>query len=505
MRRAPHLATLLLAPALLAAGWDGASLRTKIEANRAAILEEFRAFLALPNVSSGPDAAADLEANALWIEAAMGRRGLEVRRLDGAPLPYLLARLPAPPGTPATTVLFYVHYDGQSVRPAGWTVTPPFSPFLRGEIGDPDARLFARSVADDKVGVLGLLAALDVLRASGQSPNVEVKIILDPEEEIGSPHLEEVVARHTAALRADLLIFCDGPVHQSNRPTVVFGTRGLVTVRLTVYGARGELHSGHYGNWAPNPAEKLSALLASMKDADGRVLVEGFYDEVRPLSESEAKAIASVPPVEEELRASLQIARPDGAGKTLQELINLPSLNIRGLHSADVGPASRTVVPAQATAELDLRLVPDVDPGRQVQRLRRHVERQGFFVVEDEPDAETRRAHPRIVRLTSGPATPASRTSMDHPAARALIAATARAAKAGSTRSDLVLMPTLGGTGPLSRLAAALELPVFGVPVVNFDNNQHADDENLRLGHLWDGILIYTSLLRLDDAAGARP
>jgi acetylornithine deacetylase/succinyl-diaminopimelate desuccinylase-like protein len=304
--------------------------------------------------------------------------------------------------------------------------------------------------------------------------------------------LEAVLQQHARLLEADLLVFADGPVHQSGRPTVVFGNRGIVTVTLTVYGPARPLHSGHYGNWAPNPAEKLSRLLASMKDAGGRVLVPGFYDDVVPLSATEREALRAIPAVERELQAELGIAVPDGAGASLQAAINQPSLNVRGMASGSVGADARTIVPSTATAEIDMRLVENITPAAQVERLRAHVRGQGYEVVADEPDLATLRAHPGVARLTAGHGTPATRTPMDTPVSGAVIAAVRRAVS-----GEPVLMPTLGGTGPMHAFEMALGLPVYGVPIVNYDNNQHAPDENLRLGNLWDGIVIYASLLRL--------
>ncbi|MCZ6747038.1 MAG: M20/M25/M40 family metallo-hydrolase, partial [Acidobacteria bacterium] len=325
----------------------------------------------------------------------------------------------------------------------------------------------------------------------GLPRDVDAKFIFDPEEEVGSPHLEATLAGHADLLAADLLIFADGPVYPTGAPTVVFGTRGIITLEITVYGPAEPLHSGHYGNWAPNPAEKLARLLSSMKDAEGHVLVDGFYDQVRPLSTGEKRALAQVPPVEDDLLRRMLIARPDGGGRSLQELINLPSLNVRGLSSGWVGAEARTIVPATATAAIDLRLVRDIVPEDQAELIRAHARRLGFFVVRDEPDAATRRRHPLVARITQGAGTRAARTPMDTPLSQAVIQAVRRAGG-----QEPVLLPTLGGTGPLSRFEDLLGLPVYGVPMVNSDNNQHSPDENLRLGHLWDGILLYASLLR---------
>jgi acetylornithine deacetylase/succinyl-diaminopimelate desuccinylase-like protein len=461
-----------------------------VAAHRGEILDELIAFLSLPNV--GTDVP-DMKGNAAHLKRMLERRGLEVKRLETEASPYVFARLRPESASESTrTVLFYCHYDGQPVDPSRWTVGEPFVPTLVGEATDPDARLYARSASDDKSPIVALMAALDALRAAGLPPTIDAKFIFDPEEEMGSPHLVAVVDRHRELLAADMFVFADGPVHQSLRPTVVFGSRGIVTFSLTVYGPAVALHSGHYGNWAPNPAEKLAALLASMKDRDGRVLVEGFYDDVVPLSDAEREAVARIPDIEETLRHRLAFARADGGGKSLEELINLPSLNVRGMGSGWIGDEARTIVPATATAEIDLRLVRDVQPADQVARVMAHVRKQGFHVVTEAPDAATRRAHPNVALITHGSGTPAARTPMDLETSRALIAAVRRAVD-----GEPVLMPTLGGTGPLHQFESALGIPVYGVPIVNPDNNQHSPDENLRLGNLWDGIVVYASLFRM--------
>jgi acetylornithine deacetylase/succinyl-diaminopimelate desuccinylase-like protein len=186
---------------------------------------------------------------------------------------------------------------------------------------------------------------------------VNLKLILEGEEEAGSPNLQRTLELHKNLLGADLLITADGPVHQSGRPLVFFGNRGDIGLDITVYGPVRALHSGHYGNWAPNPAMELSRLLASMKDADGRVLIDGYYDDVTPLGDAEKKALAELPLNDGDLQRELGIAKPEGGGKKLVELIMQPSLNIRGLRSAYVGEQAQNVVPDRAEASLDARLV----------------------------------------------------------------------------------------------------------------------------------------------------
>ncbi len=497
-------ATVLAAAGEHDPGGDDAVHRKAVQdwvrAHRAKILDELVRLVSLPNVSKNT---ADLVVNATHLRSMLEQRGFEVRLLETATTPYIFARLApaasASSGARAPVMLVYAHYDGQPVDPARWTVTPPFSPLLKGDRDDPDARLYGRSASDDKGPIVALLAAIDALRAGGIPPSVELKLLLDPEEEIGSPQVAAVLERHRDLLAADLLVFADGPVHQSGRPTVVFGNRGIVTVTLTVHGPSRALHSGHYGNWAPNPAQKLARLLASMKDAEGRVLVEGFYDDVLPLSDREREAIAAIPRVDESLRREFGIARPDGAGRTLEELINLPSLNVRGMASAWVGAQVRTIVPPSATAEIDMRLVKNVTPQAAVERLEAHLRKQGYTVVRDEPTAEQRLAHPDLVQVRSGHGTPATRTPIDTPLSHALITAVRRA-----VTEEPVLLPTLGGTVPMHRFETALGVPVYGLPIVNFDNNQHAPDENLRLGNLWRGIVLYASLLRMPPPAMPR-
>jgi acetylornithine deacetylase/succinyl-diaminopimelate desuccinylase-like protein len=406
--------------------------------------------------------------------------------------------------------MFYAHYDGQPVDPAAWTNTKPFEPALRsnsiaagGKLilfprgatkYEDDWRIYARSASDDKSPIVALLAALDALRASNLAPAVNVKFILDGEEEAGSPNLEKTVLANAALLKSDVLVTCDGPVHQSGRALVFYGNRGVVDANITVYGPVRPLHSGHYGNWAPNPAMRLAQLLASMKDAQGRVLIEGFYSDVTALTPKERAALEAMPANDKELQEELQFGEAEGGGRKLVDLINQPSLNIRGLRSAYVGAQSQNVVPEKAEASLDLRLVKNVDPQRQVERLIAHIRKQGYFVVSGrEPTPAERRAHPRVARVDSDGGYPAARTSMDLPVSQA-IARTVREAA-----GEVVLMPTLGGSAPMYIFEDHLKMPVIGVPIVNYDNSQHSHNENLRIGHFWRGIEIYAALMAALD------
>lgn len=312
-----------------------------------------------------------------------------------------------------------------------------------GKPFNPEWRIYARSASDDKAPVIALLTALDALRSAGQTPKINAKFIIEGEEEAGSTHLEQIIARHKALLKSDIWLICDGPVHQSGAAQIDFGARGVVTATLTVYGARRELHSGHYGNWAPNPAMMLAQLLASTKDAEGNVLVDHFYDGVEPLSAVEKKALAEMPEFDEQLKRELWIGHTEGSGKKLAELINLPSLNIRGMSSGRTDSASN-VIPSKATAAIDMRLVKGISHEQAIARLKAHVVKQGYFVVDHAPDATTLMSHPRVVLFKADEfAYDAVRTPMDSPISQAVLKAAARA------RTPIIKLPTMGGSLPL--------------------------------------------------------
>ncbi len=436
-----------------------AQVREYRRANEHRIVRELVDLLAIPNVATDTP---NIQRNAAKLVEMLERRGISTRLLpiEGRG-PVVFGELEAPGAT--RTVIFYCHYDGQPVDPSRWIDTTPFQPALRTnsiEAGgklipfperpaayQDDWRIYARSASDDKSPIVAILTALDALRAEKIPLGVNLKLVLEGEEEAGSPNLERTLMAHRELLGGDLLVLADGPVDQSGRQLVFFGNRGLVDVTITVYGPVRSLHSGHYGNWAPNPAQRLAALLASMKDAQGRVLVEGFYDDVTPLSEAERRAIAEAPSNEAMLLGEFGLAESEGGGKGLVELIHQPSLNIDGLASGWVGAQSKTIIPESATASLDLRLVKDVRPERQFARVVAHIRKQGYFVTSQEPTAEERRKYPRIARVTMGPSYPAARTSMDLAVSRTLVRVANEAVE-----GTVVQLPTLGGSGPAGPL-----------------------------------------------------
>lgn len=467
-------------------------------ANEVAILRELTDLLAIPNLASD---VANIRRNAEHIRGLLEKRGIRTQLLDYGGPPAVYGELRVPGAT--RTVMVYAHYDGQPVNPAQWA-SPPWTPTLRDGPLDRKAReiplssikapvpgewrLYARSASDDKSPLVAVLASIDALRSSRSPLSVNVKFFLEGEEEAGSPNLEAALEKYDQLLQADAWLLCDGPVHQTRRLLVDFGVRGVMGLEMTVYGPSRVLHSGHYGNWAPNPAAMLARLLASMRADDGTILMTGFAEAVRPPSSSELRAIAAAPVVDQALKHELALGRTEGGGDRVELTHLRPALNIRGLAAGAVGAGAANGIPTDARASIDFRLVPDLVPAQVRELTEAHLEAQGYHVVHDEPDAETRRRHPRVVRLEWGSGYPAYRTDMDLPVSRAAIKIVGDV-----TGEAPVVLPTLGGSLPVHLFAE--RAPLIGVPIVNHDNNQHAANENLRLQNLWDGIEIFAALL----------
>ena len=482
---------------------DLASVQAAIDTWRAdheaAILEDFVELLSIPNVASN---LSDMKRNAGHIGGLLEQRGFSTRILSAGGAPYVYAELSVPGA--AETVLIYAHFDGQPVQEADWAY-PPFSPTLLDaplnaggkpvEIDgsdrhfDPEWRLYARSAGDDKMPIVAIVHTLDALAANDIELSVNLKLLLDGEEEQGSPTIGRLIDEHRELLEADLLLFCDGPMHPSRRPQLVFGVRGDVTVDVTTYGAARPLHSGHYGNWAPNPIMQLVHLLASLRDPSGRILIDGYYDDVAPLGQLERDAVADMPDMTAALKDELSVHTPEGDGQRLEALIAQPALNVRGLQAGGVGEQGRNVIVTSATASLDLRLVPDQTPAGVRTLVETHVARQGFHLVREEPTAATLRAHAKVARLDWESGYPALRTPLDDPMAARLTELMQRIA------ADLIVTPSLGGSLPLHEFGSRLSAPIVILPLANHDNNQHAENENIRLGNLWDAMRIYGAVL----------
>jgi acetylornithine deacetylase/succinyl-diaminopimelate desuccinylase-like protein len=479
------------------------AVRAWIGSHQSQIVRELLQLLAIPNVASDR---ANIRKNAEHLRAMLARRGFSAELLETPGNPLVYGELKAAAPDAGRALLIYAHYDGQPVDPKGWQQPDPFIPLIRtgrldkgGELVSPtgasaryedDWRIYARSAADDKAPIVALLAAVDALKAHGIAPKVHLRVILDGEEEAGSPSLVPAIARYRDKLRADAMVILDGPMHSTGRPTVVYGARGIVTFNLTVFGPKTGVHSGNYGNWIPNPAQRLASLLASMKHDDGRVAVAGFYDGVVQPG-AEERAHLGVPP--DDAAAMLEtfgVAQPEQAFPTLSEALLYPTLNVRGLSSAHVGAQSRTIIPDRATAAIDVRLVKETPAAELVEKIRAHIRARGFQLVDGDPDDDTRARYPRIARMEVSPATAAFRTPPLDPEARRLADALHR-----FFDEPPVQIRTLGGTVPIAPFIEALGFPAVLVPTVNFDNNQHEENENVRIGHLLRAIEIVAALL----------
>jgi acetylornithine deacetylase/succinyl-diaminopimelate desuccinylase-like protein len=335
------------------------------------------------------------------------------------------------------------------------------------------------------------MTAVDAIRAAGLTLKSNVKFAFEGEEEAGSPNLEKTLAANKDLFAADLWLMCDGPLYQTRQQSIVFGARGVTSVDITVYGPRTELHSGHYGNWAPNPAMSLARLLTSMKDDSGRILVEHFYDDVEPLGPVEKRALDEAPAIDAQLRREFWLGATDGGPRTLNELITAPSLNIRGMASSRMGDQASNVIPASATVTIDVRMVKGMDGRKTGQQITDHVRKQGFFVVDREPTADERRAHPKVAKVVIGRPGVGSRTPMDLPISQDVIRTVE------SVRGRAVKLPTMGGGLPLEAIEGPLGTRTIVIPIGNHDNNQHSFNENLRIQNLWDGIELMAALLTM--------
>ena len=488
------ICTLVLAPHA-AMGADLKAVDRWRAAHEPAIIGQLDELVRMRSVAADPKG---LAATATRLEGLLKARGFSTSQLTipGAP--------PLVTGTLLTqgaqrTVTFYAHYDGTPVTPSQWQ-SAPFAPVMRDGARtvdwkaakapfNRDWRFYGRAAADDKAGIVAFLAAFDALKAGGQKPSVNLKVVWEGEEERSSPHLTELMRLHAKALRSDLWLIGDGPLHQSRTPTLYFGTRGMMPAEATIYGPLRPLHDGHYGNWAPNPAVMAAELIASLRDSEGNIRILGFADDVAPLSQAARAAIAALPPVEAALKKEFALPRSEGReGLTASTM--RPALNIRGMSAGGVGAASTASIPSEASISMDFRIVPGQTPERVRQKVEAFLIAHGWKIVRQAPDATMRAAHPKLIKLVWGGGYVAQRTDMSAPAAKAAIAAGTSAAG-----KPVVQLPMMGASVPLSMIKKQFGVPLIGLPISNHDNNQHTADENIRLGNLWDGIRLYAAMI----------
>jgi acetylornithine deacetylase/succinyl-diaminopimelate desuccinylase-like protein len=476
------------------------AVRVWREAHEKAIVADFVTFLAMPNVATN---VADVERNAAYIQGQLQARGFETRLLTAEPgtPPSVFAQMKIPRAI--RTVIFYAHYDGQPIGQRGW-ISDPFQPSMRtalpeakavdwqNSIGplDPAWRLFARSAGDDKASIQAMLSALDALKATHVKPTVNIKLLYEGEEEQGSPHFSALVAKNLDLLKGDLLIMGDGPMHQSGKQMVNFGNRGIASLTMTVYGPARPMHDGHYGSWIPSPAVMIANLIASLRDDDGHILIPHFYDDVEAVSAADKAAFAAMPPVEEELKHALGLGRTIGPARLADGYL-VPTLNVRAIHAGDEGPAAANAIATQADASFDFRLVPGETPEHTRELLENYLTHEGWFIVRDEPDLSTRVSHSKIVKVLwdKGGAI-ATKTPLDLPASEAVVASIGR-----TVGYQPIELPIVGASSGIADIVNLLHVPMAGVSIANYDDNQHTQNENLRLGNLWDGIEVYAGLV----------
>ncbi|MBD3616755.1 MAG: M20/M25/M40 family metallo-hydrolase [Gracilimonas sp.] len=471
------------------------------------ILSDYMELLRIPNVASDIE---NIKKNSDFLTAAFEKRGASMELLtlpDKPDVPPVIYGEIDTPGA-ERTLIFYVHYDGQPADPKNWTHNPWEPTLYSGsmeqdgkpiafpepsEYINPEWRIYSRSASDDKVPFPAILATLEALNESEISLTSNIKFFFDGEEEAGSPNVREYLERYKDKFEGDLWVFLDGPKHQSGRPQVVFGVRGVTGMEITVYGPSRPLHSGHYGGWSPVPGQMLANLLASMKNETGEILIEGFNDSTAPITEADRKAFATLPDYDAQIQKELGLSWTEFENRSLIESFMYPTLTIRGLSSGNTGELARNVIPTTATASLGIRLAKGNDPQDMQDKVEAHIQKQGYHIVRDTPGTETRLKHRKIAKVTRGGGYPAMRTSIDNPMAQQIVEAIEQAAN-----EEVILYPSYGGTLPIFHFEEVMQTPIVIVPIANHDNNQHAPDENIRIGNIWYGMDIYSSIFTME-------
>jgi acetylornithine deacetylase/succinyl-diaminopimelate desuccinylase-like protein len=436
-----------------------------INVNRERYLEELKAFLAIPSISALPEHAGDVRRCADWCAAEMTRIGLQhVRLIDTPGNPVVYGDWLGAAGAP--TILFYGHYDVQPVDPLELWASPPFEATIR------DGEIYARGSADDKGQVFMHFKAIEAhLKQNGRLP-VNMKMILEGEEEVGSVNLDNFIRDHKGDLGADVVVISDSPMFARGVPSICYGLRGLVYFQIDLRGSSTDLHSGSFGGAVANPAFVLSQMLAQMKDRGGRIRIPGFYDDVVPLQEEERKAWASLPFNEKTFRKDFGIPKVTGETgyTTLERTWARPTFEVNGLLSGFTGEGAKTVLPAVAMAKVSMRLVPNQHPDRIAELFEAHVK-----------DIAPGTVALKITRMHGGKPW---MTSYDNP----FVQAAGRAIEKGFGRAPVFTRE--GGSIPVvSTFQEELGLPsvLFGVGLP--DENAHAPNEKLDVANFHGGVI----------------
>lgn len=436
---------------------DLSDVFTYIDSRREEFLGRLVDYLRRPSISAHGLGIGDV---AEYIAAVMKRMSLQTRIIPTAGWPMVFGEYSGKPGSP--TILLYGHYDVQPPEPLEEWITPPFEPAVR------NGRLYARGVGDNKGQHFAQLMAIESLLACRGSLPCNIKFLLEGEEEIGSPQMPVFVQEHRDELETDLVIISDGPVHTSGRSEILFGVRGVLSFELQARGANRDLHSGNWGGIAPNPLWTLVHLLGTMKNEQGEITIEGFYDHVQPLTPLEREALAQLPVNTEDIKQSLDLQQFDQPqDRSIPGRLSAwPTLTINGLHGGYGGQGSKTVLPHEAFAKCDIRLV-EAQTGDEIfAKLQAHVQRHA-------PD----------VKIIHQGAMDPSKTPLDSPYTEPIW----QAIQAAQGEPPL-LVPAMGGSLPNYVFTKTLGIPAFVVPYANADQANHAPNENLEIERFFMGI-----------------
>ena len=467
-------------------------------------IESFREFLSIKNDANYKN---EMKPLIEWGINNFQKYGFEVERLETPELPLLLASKVI--SEDLNTLLIYLQFDGQPVDNSKWDQEDPYKAVLKERINNEykitdwsrldnitfddlkkeDLRIFARSASDAKGPVMMIINALEIMKRNNIELEYNLKVIMDFEEEISSPNLADAVKKYSSKLKSDALLIFDGPKHPSNLPTLTFGARGISDITLITYGPIVPQHSGHFGNYAPNPVFRMSEILSSMKDPNGRVTIPGFYDGIE-LDEKTLKILAEVPDDEGKMMNDMQFKKPDNVGKNYQESIQYPSINVRGIESGWVREEVRTIVPSECIAEIDVRLVLESDPIRLHNLIKSHIEELGYYVIDRRPTKDERLKHNKIVTFVSSFDYDAFRTDIESEIGKWLVKSLKK-----TFGIEPVKKRTSGGSVPISPFVNTLGIPAVTVPTVNQDNNQHSPNENIKIENYVTGIETYLGIL----------
>lgn len=511
---------------------SGLQVKQFRKANEKIIIKELMNFVKLPNDSrySTPTNSMagieDIKKNAEYLKKLMQDRGIQNVRflgVKGKDVPVSVYGEIIVPGA-TQTVILYAHFDGMPVKTENWKVTKPWEPVLAKKENEriskldfenltefnPEWRIYGRSTSDDKAGIISLLYAVEALKKNNIKFTSNLKFFFEGEEEALSPNFEDILKEHKELLSSDLWVVLDGPSSIGGEKQVFYGVRGVKNIDITVYGANRPLHSGHFGNWAPNPNIRLSHLLSSMVNLEGKVTIKNFYNDTEKLTHEEKRSIDIAARPDEKLKKEFGLCQPDGQGERIDNLINRPSLNVRGLSGGEVLQKATNIVPPKSIASLDLRIAAGNEASKQVKYVTDHIrnflikqkvkEKMCFIEIDEshtedrEPNQLEREKCTFLVKVNiKKGGYDAQKLSLTHPLANRVVDALQRV-----LHLPIRKLPISGASLPTYLVSKILNAPLIYVTMNNYDNNQHTEDENIRIQNLWDGIDMSAAIMTMN-------